>query len=334
MKKDWRERELTMEVLVGTFIVLVFLGLGYFTIILSKETYFRERREMVVRFDNVMGLSAGDAVVARGMPVGKVKELALAKECCGVLVTLQLDEEISMRKDYVISIVGTSILGGRQLQILEGTPAAEPIDLERYEGRKPYNLMGDAAAIVNAAREGFVEGGAIANVQQVSSNLAAMVARVNAGEGTLGKLLSPDSSLYDDFAASVASLRTVTSRLEKGEGSVGRLLADDGSAYEDLASTLASLRAVSERLASGGGTLGRLLSEDDQLYKDLSAAVASLRTVSERLAAGEGSLGKVLSDDQLYNEVTDAVSEIRAVVDDLREASPVSTFSSIFFGAL
>jgi phospholipid/cholesterol/gamma-HCH transport system substrate-binding protein len=334
MKKDWRERELTMEVLVGAFIVMIFLGLGYFTIILSKEAYFRKRVEMHVRFDNVMGLSSGDQVVARGMPVGKVKSLKLAKECCGVLVTLQLDESVDMHEDYKISIVGTSILGGRQLQISEGTEARPTVSLALYEGRRPYDLMDDAAAIVNAAREGLVEGGAIEHIQQAASNLSAVVSRIAAGEGTLGRLLGDDGSLYDDFSGTVASLREVAGRLERGEGSVGQLLADDGEVYKDLAGALASLREVSDRVASGTGTLGRLLSEDDDLYDDLRGAVAALRKVSERLVDGEGALGKVLTDDRLYNEVTETVTEIRAVVDDLREASPVSTFSSIFFGAL
>jgi phospholipid/cholesterol/gamma-HCH transport system substrate-binding protein len=324
-----------MDVVVGAFIVMVFLGLGYFTIILSKEAYFRDRREMIVQFENVMGLSSGDQVVARGMPVGKVKELKLAKDCCGVIVTLQLDESVEMREDYAISIAATSILGGRQLQISEGSQDKRVVDLDVYDGDRPYDLMADAAAIVNAAREGLVEGGAIDHIQQVSSNLSAMVARVANGEGILGKILSSDSSkLYDDVEASMASLRTVSGRLERGEGSVGRLLSDDGQIYADLSASLKSLRDVSERLSDGKGTLGRLLSEDDQLYQDLSSTVAALREVSERLKAGEGSLGKMLSDDRLYNEVSDTVSEIRAVVDDLREATPVTTFSSIFFGAL
>ena len=36
MRKDFIAREMTMEIAVGVFMVMVFLGLGYFTIILSR----------------------------------------------------------------------------------------------------------------------------------------------------------------------------------------------------------------------------------------------------------------------------------------------------------
>ena len=40
MKKDWIARELTIEIIVGAFIIMVLLGMGYFTIMLSKESWF------------------------------------------------------------------------------------------------------------------------------------------------------------------------------------------------------------------------------------------------------------------------------------------------------
>ena len=49
-------------------------------------------------------------------------------------------------------------------------------------------------------------------------------------------------------------------------------------------------------------------------------------------AAGKGSLGKLLADDSLYNEVDSLLHEGRAAIDDIRETSPITTFSSIFFG--
>jgi len=77
-----------------------------------------------------------------------------------------------------------------------------------------------------------------------------------------------------------------------------------------------------------------LLSKDDQVYRDLAATMKSLRSASEKIDTGEGVIGRLVSDEALGTKVEQLIDELRATVDDIREASPVATFTSIFFGAL
>lgn len=306
MKKDWRERELTMEVVVGAFMVMIFLGLGYFTIILSKEALFAEKTTINVTFPDVMGLRVGDNVVVRGMPIGKVTGLKLSNgsdmvdgvTCSGVCATLSLDQPIVMHEGYSIRIVTTSILGGRQLQIDTGSGDGPVVEEVLYVGQRPYDLMEDAAKIVNAARVEIIEGKVFEKISNVADQIDQIVTRVNAGQGLLGKVLSEDETIYADLQASVASLREMMTRLQRGEGAVGKLLSGDTAVYDDLAAT-----------------------------------VKSARNIAERLNRGEGTLGRFLADDTVYNEIESTVGEVRAAVDDFRETAPVTTFSSIFFGA-
>ncbi len=297
MRKDCVARELTREMIVGAFMVMIFLGMGYFTIILSRETWFSRKQHMDVMFKNVMGLREGNNVVVRGMPVGKIDSLVL--EGPWVRLRLVLDDGLEMKKDYEIRIVATSILGGRYLEIREGSESLPTLPLtSRFVGHEPYDLMADAAAVINKARTELVEGGAIDNFKRVLEQISAVIARVEAGEGSLGKLLSKDATLYNDVAGTVEALRDVVEGLQRGEG-----------------------------------TLGRLMSEDDQLYNDLAAIVASLKEVTAKIERGEGSLGKLISDDGVYVEVEEMMKDVRATLDDYRETAPIVTFTSIFFGA-
>ncbi len=333
MKRDWRERELTLEVVVGAFMVMIFLGLGYFTIILSQETWFTKKTEMRVAFSNVMGLRDGDSVVVRGMPIGKVKKLDLAGPCAGVCVTLMLDKPVELRADYDITIVTTSILGGRQLEIDEGTPDRPVVSVDVYRGRDPYDLMSDAAKIVNAVRKGLIEGGVVDNIRTATEQLKELIARVHDGKGTLGRLFAEDSTMAADLEAGVTALRSIVERVERGEGSFGKLLSSDDTVYRDLAEAVAALKTVAKGLEQGQGTLGKLLAPDDKIYRDLADTVASLKAVAGRIEQGDGMLGKLVTDETLYEEIRGIIQEVRAAVDDLREAAPVTTFTSIFFGA-
>jgi len=336
MNKDWRERELTLEVVVGAFMVMILLGLGYFTIILSKEALFRQTSELNVTFSDVMGLRVGDNVVVRGMPIGKVKALELLDtdtNCAGVCATLSLDKPLVMHEGYNVRIVTTSILGGRQMQIDTGPKDAPALELDRYLGQRPYDLMEDAAQIVNLAREQIVEGKVFEKVRNVADQIDQIVTRVNAGEGLLGKVLSDDETVYRDVQASAASLRDIMQRLQGGEGLLGKVLSDDETVYRDLQASAASLRDVMQRLQNGEGAVGKLLSGESTVYDDLAATMESARQIAERLNRGEGTLGRFLVDDTVYNEIESTVGEVRAAVDDFRETAPVTTFSSIFFGA-
>jgi len=42
---------------------------------------------------------------------------------------------------------------------------------------------------------------------------------------------------------------------------------------------------------------------------------------------------KMVKDEKLYNDIQSIVKEARATIDDFRETAPITTFSSIFFGA-
>lgn len=298
MRRTSYSDELKMEVIVGAFIVMVLLGLGYFTIILSRETWFGPKYFIDVKFSTIMGLRDGDNVVIRGMPVGKVKELKLADN--GVHVIAKLDRKLKIHEGYKMSIVSTSVLGGRYLEITDG-PLDRPELPEGtgFQGTQPIDLMADAAIVISEIKQGLTTGGVVSNVQSIAQQLNEIATRVNAGKGTLGKLLSEDDTLYKDLAATVASLKNVSERLDKGEG-----------------------------------TLGKLLSKDDKLYQDLSAAVEAMKNIAQRIDNGEGTVGKLVKDDELYTEIKKTIGEVRATVDDYRETAPVTTFTSIFFGAL
>lgn len=300
MKKDWRERELTIEVIVGAFLVMIFFGLGYFTIVLSKEALFQKTYEMKVTFEDVGGLREGDNVYLRGMPVGKVRglELKCQQACMEVCVTVRLDMPIDLHEGYSFRIVPSSLLGGQQLQIHEGDLGGDVVEMETYVGDTPRDLIGDAAQIVAAAREEIIEGDVFGRVRNIVVQLEEVATRVNAGEGTLGQLLAEDDTVYADMAAAVASVRRLVEGLEDGQGLAGALLAGDSSTASDL-----------------------------------DAVISSLRNIVEKVERGEGTVGRLLADERVYEDIEATVSEVRAAVDDFRETAPVTTFSSIFFGA-
>jgi phospholipid/cholesterol/gamma-HCH transport system substrate-binding protein len=285
-------------------------------------------------FDDVMGLREGDNVMVRGFEVGKVNRQWLEPD--GVHIRLSTDRPLNIQRDYSVEIVSASMLGGRFLRVYEGTAEAGPLAPDtKLRGTTPVDLIDQATATFDAIREALVEGGILNNLKASMEEFRSIVTTLNRdltkGEGTVGKLLRDDEA-YTKFIAVVDNFKEISDGMKQGEGTVGRLLKDD-QLSRDMEATVANFREISDRISRGEGTLGKLLSEDDTLYLDLREAIAALKDLATNIQSGRGTLGKLATDDELYEEAKLLFQEIRAMVDDLRETAPITTFSSIFFGA-
>ncbi len=303
-------REISIEILVGLFMFTVLIALGVFTIVLSRDSFFKSSYQYEFVFSEVSGLREGDNVYLRGMNIGRVKQTSLENSQVHVYVTL--DVPVELRMGYKIEVVNASMLGGKYLKIYEGPDGAK--------------VLGENVTILGSPPVDVIEelSGAVKGIQD-------MINSVNEGQGTLGKLLN-DDTIYNNLVAVSENLKTLGEKIENGEGTVGKLFKSE-EVYEDVKRLTANFREISDRLVNGEGTLGKLVSSDTGVYGNLEATLSSVRHIAERIESGEGTLGMLVQDAELYEEATLMMKDLRAGIDDLREASPITSFSSVVFGA-
>lgn len=366
-----KNSEFFSELVVGFFMVAILCILAYFTIVISGIDLIKGKTSVpiTVKFDNVGGLKVRDPVVLRGMNVGSVDGMELKGN--KVEVTVLISDTVDLKEGYKFQICSGSLLGGNYLSIEEGTGKDLPKDTV-FVGEPPNQWMRDLSAVVADIREATAGGhlkNIVTNLDDSIVSVRKIATRVEEGKGMLGKLLSDDMSMYNDLSNAVANLRSITVKIDSGTNSLGRLLNDDGDVYGSLRDSLANLRSISDRLEKGEGTLGKLLSKDDKIYRDLSetmeriknvavrldngegtlgklmkddnkvyndleAAVANLKSVTERLEKGEGTLGKLSADDALYEDVHGLIKDVRQTVDNFRDTTPITAFSSLLLGGL
>ena len=329
------------EVVVGIFMVAVLALLAYFTIVISGVDLLlgRAKTSATFVFQDVGGLKERDSVMYRGMKVGAVERIELGAS--NITVRVKVDSDVVMRETGQASVSALSLLGGNYLLLEEGTGKVKPLETTVFHGEPPVDWMRDIGEIARNLSDLTSEGSLkniVTNFEETAKNLNIIVARVERGEGTVGKLLSSDNVLYSDLTNTVAGARqtfdkaketfdnaaTISARLEKGEGMLGKLLSKDETAYGDLTNAVASVKetfahaaAVAERLEKGEGTLGRLLSKDDALWGDLTNTVANIRVASEKLRSGEGLLRKIMDDNELADNASKLMENLKAVSDKL-----------------
>ena len=373
-----KRNDIFAETIVGIFMAAVLALLAYFTIVISGVDILVGRTKVPIKieFSDVGGLKDRDSVMYRGMKVGVIERINLSRT--NVTMTVRVADDVVLREGYRISVASLSLLGGNYLLLEEGNGKPLPLATTLFRGEPPTDWMRDLGRIASSVSDLTSDGGIksiITNVETVAAKLNAIATRIEKGEGTVGKLLSSDETVYNDIKDTVASAKAIAGRLERGEGTVGKFLSSDETVYNDIKDTVASAKVVAGRLERGEGTIGKLLSSDDTVYKDLKVSIGNIREVTaklkdskgllgkltsdeklasdasvlvERLAAasddlakvasrmekGEGTLGKLSADSKLYDEVTALLKDVRQIIDNYRDTTPISTFGSLIGGAL
>jgi phospholipid/cholesterol/gamma-HCH transport system substrate-binding protein len=77
-----------------------------------------------------------------------------------------------------------------------------------------------------------------------------VIDQVNAGQGTIGKLVK-DDRLYNETTASMSNLREILEKVNNGQGSVGKLV-NDKEFYNDAKLSLQKLDKATESLEDTG----------------------------------------------------------------------------------
>ena len=72
----------------------------------------------------------------------------------------------------------------------------------------------------------------------------------------------------------MASIKSMAARLESGQGTLGKLSTDD-TLYLEINNTMRKLTGFVNDIEKGRGTLGQL-AKDDQLYKNLNQLSAEM----------------------------------------------------------
>jgi phospholipid/cholesterol/gamma-HCH transport system substrate-binding protein len=92
--------------------------------------------------------------------------------------------------------------------------------------------------------------GAITGLNDGAKEFQQIVAKVNKGEGSLGKLVN-DDSLYLEVRDASKNVKEITAKINSGEGTIGKLVNDD-KLYLEATAALKKTEKAMDGLADSG----------------------------------------------------------------------------------
>jgi phospholipid/cholesterol/gamma-HCH transport system substrate-binding protein len=302
------------QVRVGLFLsicgIILFASLFYFGI-----TGVTLSRHAVVHaaFDDAFGLATGSPVEMGGVVVGEIKDLELPDVKTGrVPVTLSI-EPGALQRLGPSSVAFTSshaLVGQRFVGLTVRHEGETPLENGGWIQEQPSKGI-EARAAETLDKVDVL----LTQVGQIANSVGRMTADVEAGHGTIGRLLR-DESLYDGLAATAANAAAATDEVRHGHGTIAALLGDAKLAG-DVRSTVGALAQTAEGVQQGRGVLGRLTSDETDARR-IDETLANLQTVTGNLSSGKGTLGALISDSTLMDRVDAVLGQIGSLVGDVR----------------
>jgi phospholipid/cholesterol/gamma-HCH transport system substrate-binding protein len=111
-----------LEMMVGSFMLIGILCLGYVSIKLGKmELIGGDFYSVTARFDSVSGLKPGARVEVAGVEVGKVDRISLdPKSGDRALALLKIKTGVKISDDVIASVRTSGIIGDKFIKLQQG----------------------------------------------------------------------------------------------------------------------------------------------------------------------------------------------------------------------
>ncbi|MCC8424571.1 MlaD family protein [Mucilaginibacter sp. UR6-11] len=189
-----------------TFIGLLVLIAAIF-FIGNQKSLFSSTVKINGIFNNVNGLQVGNNVRLAGINVGVVDDIQILNDT-SVKVTLMVDDDVKkfIKKDSKMNIGSDGLMGDKLVVLMPGGAntsetikdgdrigAVNPVDVDKIIGK--FTKMAD-------------------NAGTLIDNLSQIVAKVNTGKGSLGRLLNNDK-MAREMESTVAQAKTTMQNVHK-----------------------------------------------------------------------------------------------------------------------
>jgi phospholipid/cholesterol/gamma-HCH transport system substrate-binding protein len=273
---------------VGIFVLVGFFSVLLALFLLTDPSTFRGRYVVTTLVEDAGGVRRGDPVQMRGVNIGRVMSFTMAPD--GVILGLEIEGEWRFPVDSRTRLASSGLLGGRTVEVVEGTsqellPQGGQMRGEKEEGLLdfPPGLGQDAEAALERIQDLLAQ-----------PTVDAIAASAQELQGLLSQLSELAEAQGEEIATLTASLNRSAQDIESATG-----------AGEDVA------RAV----ARADSALAKVNETSDVLMR----ASSSLELILARMEGGEGTLGQLSTNASLYENLNAAAESILALATDIKE---------------
>jgi len=297
---------------VGLTVLFASVTLGVLIFVMSNTGgWLTHKITLRSYFDNAGGLREGAPVRLAGVDIGNVTSMRIVAgkptTPVEIMMKVNLKYRFNLRKDSITLLSTAGVLGETFVDIdSSAAKGPEVTDGDTLAAREQPDIQD----VVRASQ------GTLQNMDALLKRLDSIVAFVESGKGSIGKVVySP--ALYDQLSATVAEFKGLMDQVQSGKGSLGPLLTSD-EAYKKAMAAIDKINALADDLQQGKGTAGKLL-KDTELYDNANKTMANVRQLSDDINTGKGALGKLTRDQEFAAKLQTTMNNVAELSERLEK---------------
>lgn len=281
---------------VGITIVLSLIILLWGIAFLKDLKFGLETNELVVYFSDVNGLKEGDPVSVNGVTKGKITKIELAPGD-SVKVDFSLSKEVTLRKDYDVSVAMIELMSGKQIYIKPG------VSKEVADITKP---------LVGAKTNDIV--GLIGTMNEVGEDVKVITRKLDTAMTKMAVTVDNINSIVGDDGLK-SNIKGAASNFNLASRNLNLMLADTRNSINSLT---VKLNNIATNVDNTVTDTKPEIKETMQDVRVLTARLDSLTINLNNLVLGandsNSTVGKLLTEDEMYDNINKALLNINKLV--------------------
>lgn len=289
------------ELRVGLFVLVGLVLLAVLVVLFSKGVSLGwDVYHLRLNAANIGGLKPRAAALMSGVQVGSVSDIRLAASGTNVLITLQLDRRVVIRRGSRFVIEQAGFLGDQYVSIVATNRGATLTNYEEVACEEPFNML-------EVARSAS---GLLVRFDATARNLDTAI-------GDLRRYVLNDQTL-SNFSDTISTMREVSDHALTAMDSINGFMETNA---EPARTAVSNLVFFSDQMRTFSHELNTFVTTNQAgvatSIRNLEASSATLKSLLNEVQAGKGLAGVLLKDELLAAHVSLVASNLAVTASNL-----------------
>ncbi len=290
----------TMERMTGAFILLTLIVFLFTVAVVGRgKNWFRKHVVYYTAFEEGYNLVSGSRVKLLGTDIGSVTDVLLTKDNkVNVQVKVLAEYASRIRANSVATVESPTVIGSEFINIKPGTSKAAVIPPEGMIPTKEKKKFTEYL-------EQYEIGAKLENIGKILEDLALIT----------DQLKDPKGPFFGTFS----NLQQITGTVEAGEGSLGRLIKSD-ELYEHMDTFVATLQETADYLVRAGVNIEKGSEHLEKATREGPEMVDKTQELLDRLLKVQVILEKVMTEvPEISAQAREGMQEVNRILDSVKE---------------
>jgi phospholipid/cholesterol/gamma-HCH transport system substrate-binding protein len=290
----------TMERMTGAFILLTLIVFLFTVAVVGRgKNWFRKHVIYYTTFEEGYNLVSGSRVKLLGTDIGSVTDVMLTTgNKVKVKVKVLAEYASRIRANSVATVESPTVIGSEYINIRPGTSKAAVIP---PEGQIPTKEKKKFTEYL----EQYEIGAKLEHIGKILEDLAQIA----------DQLKDPKGPFFGTFG----NLKRITGTVEAGEGSLGRLINSD-ELYEHMDTFVATLQETADHLVRAGASIEEGSAHLEKAAREGPEMVDKTQELLDRLLKVQVILEKVMTEvPEISVQAREGMQEVNRILDSVKE---------------